>query len=311
MTEQMKMITHIRDCDTAPCAATIGSFDGVHLGHRAMLAELREAASAKGLPLTVVTFARHPRLLFDGECEPFLLTTNDEKVLLLEKLGVDRVVMLDFDTCMASMCAERFMRELLTEALGVKLLGVGYDHHFGKPCEGEGFEQYAEYGRVLGVEVIRFSPFDVEGNRVSSTVVRRALAEGDIQAAQSLLGHAYSFSGTVVRGAGIGRKIGFPTANVQLDDEMKLLPSNGVYEVDVNIGGGCYKGVMNIGVKPTVCDRMLRSIEVHIMDFCGDVYGERIIVELVRRLRGEVNFGSVDALKLQIGVDVARVKRGI
>ena len=307
----MEIITDIHRCSSVPCAATIGSFDGVHLGHKAMIAELREAAAAEGLPLTVVTFARHPRLLFDGECEPFMLTTGDEKLALLEKLGVDRVVMLDFDSCMASMCAQRFMREVLVEALGVRLLGVGYDHHFGKPCEGEGFEQYVAYGKELGVEVMRLSPFAIEGGKVSSTVVRRALAAGDMEAARAVLGHGYLFGGKVVKGAGIGRGLGFPTANVQLDDEMKLLPSNGVYEVNAVLDGCYYKGVMNIGVNPTVCDRMLRSIEVHLIDFGADIYGRKIVVEPLRRLRGEVNFGSIEALKQQIGLDVERVKLGI
>ena len=130
----MEIITDIRNFKKRPCAATIGSFDGLHLGHRAMIAQLREAAAKRRLPLVVVTFARHPRLLFDGECEPFLLTLNSEKEPIFEELGVDTLVLLDFDTCMASMCAERFMREVLVDALGVKLLGVGYDHHFGKHC---------------------------------------------------------------------------------------------------------------------------------------------------------------------------------
>lgn len=307
----MEIITDIRECHGTGCAATIGSFDGVHLGHRAMIAELREAAIAEGLPLTVLTFARHPRLLFDGECESFLLTTNSEKAALLQQMGVDRMVLLDFDSCMAAMCAERFMREVLADALGVKLLGVGYDHHFGKPCEGEGFEHYAAYGKELGIEVMRLSPFTIEGNKVSSTVVRRALGIGDMATANALLGHAYSFSGTVIKGAGIGRGIGFPTANIQPDDEMKLLPSNGVYEVDASLGGERHKGVMNIGTNPTVSDRMLRSVEVHLLDFSGDIYGAGITIEPVRRLRGEVNFGSIEVLKLQIGVDVARVRRGI
>ena len=307
----MKIITDIKEGATAHCAATIGSFDGVHLGHQAMIAELRKAADREGLPLTVVTFARHPRLLFDKECEPFLLTTESEKMAAFETLGVDQVVLLDFDNGMASMCAERFMREVLVDALRVKFLGVGYDHHFGKPCEGEGFEQYVAYGKALGVEVVRLSPFSHEGNKVSSSVVRRALSDGDIATANALLGHAYSFSGRVVNGAGIGRGLGFPTANIELFDSKKLLPSNGVYEVDAELGDQSYKGVMNIGVNPTVSDRMQRSIEVHLLDFSGDIYGKEMTVTPHRRLRGEVSFNSIDALKLQISVDVARVRRGI
>lgn len=307
----MNIVTEINDFDRTPCVATIGSFDGVHLGHKAMLAELRKAADAKGLPLMVVTFARHPRLLFDGECEPFLLTSSREKLALLESMGVDYAVLLDFDTCMAAMCAERFMNEVLAGALGIKVLGVGYDHHFGKPCEGEGVEQYAIYGKNAGIEVLPLSPFVIDGAKVSSTVVRRALSAGDVCTAERLLGRGYSLCGTVVRGAGIGRGIGFPTANIMLEDEFKMLPLDGVYEVDASIGGECYKGVMNIGVKPTVSREMLRTIEVHLIDYSGDAYGKEIKVALVRRLRGELAFDNVQALKLQIGVDVARVKRGI
>lgn len=307
----MNTVIDIDNFDRTPCVATIGSFDGVHLGHKAMLAQLRDAADARCLPLMVVTFARHPRLLFDGECEPFLLTSSREKLALLESLGVDYAVMLDFDTCMAAMSAERFMNEVLAGALGVKVLGVGYDHHFGKPCEGEGLEQYAMYGKNAGIEVLSLSPFVVDGEKVSSTVVRRALSAGDVQAAERLLGRGYSLSGTVVRGAGIGHGIGFPTANIMLEDEFKMLPLDGVYEVGACIGCEWYKGVMNIGVKPTVSREMLRTIEVHLIDYGGDAYGKGINVTLVRRLRGELAFNDVQALKLQIGVDVARVKRGI
>lgn len=307
----MEIINDIRDFVKRPCAATVGSFDGVHLGHRAMIAELRKVADERGLPLVAVTFARHPRLLFDGSCKPFLLTQNGEKESLFSELGVDVLVKLDFDTCMASMCAERFMREVLVDTLGVKLLGVGYDHRFGKPCEGECLEQYVSFGNALGVEVIGLSPFTLDGNKVSSTVVRKALAAGDVAQANSLLGYNYRLTGCVVTGAGIGRGLGFPTANVQLGDEMKMLPLDGVYEVDILHGGERLKGVMNIGVKPTIGENMLRTIEVHIIDFSADLYGQVITVELVRRLRGELQFANVQALKLQIGVDVERVKRGV
>lgn len=276
-----------------------------------MIAELRKVADERGLPLVAVTFASHPRLLFDGSCEPFLLAQNGEKESLFSELGVDVLVKLDFDTCMASMCAERFMREVLVDTLGVKLLGVGYDHRFGKPCEGECLEQYVSFGNALGVEVIGLSPFTLDGNKVSSTVVRKALAAGDVAQANSLLGYNYRLTGCVVTGAGIGRGLGFPTANVQLGDEMKMLPLDGVYEVDILHGGERLKGVMNIGVKPTIGENMLRTIEVHIIDFSADLYGQVITVELVRRLRGELQFANVQALKLQIGVDVERVKRGV
>ena len=306
----MQIVTDILQYDKKPCAATIGSFDGVHRGHVAMLGELRAAAEAKELPLMVVTFVRHPRMLFSEACEPFLLTPMAAKLQLLEAAGVDICVLLDFGREMAAMSAARFMKEVLVERLGVQLLAVGYDHHFGKPAPGEGLEQYVAIGKKMGVEVFGAQPFMVGDVAVSSTAVRRALAAGDVTLAESLSGHPYTLSGTVVHGAGIGRQLGFPTANISLADKMQMLPLDGVYEVDVFICGGQYKGVMNIGVKPTVSGKE-RTLEVYILEFAGDIYGKEIAVTFVRRLRGEQNFDNVNALRFQIEVDVARVKRGI
>ena len=293
-----------------PCAATIGSFDGVHRGHLAMLAELRAAAAAKGLPLMVVTFATHPRRLFDKESAPFQLTPSCEKVKLLEAAGVDICVLLDFDHAMAAMTAARFMEEILVERLGVQLLAVGYDHHFGKPAAGEGLEQYIAFGKEQGIEVFGTQPFVVDGIAVSSSAVRCALSAGDVAQAALLLGRNYSLAGTVVHGAGIGRVLGFPTANISPADDEQMLPLDGVYETDVMIDGNAFKGVMNIGVKPTVNGKQ-RTNEVFIIDFEGDLYGKEIAVQFVRRLRGEQVFDNVNALRFQIEVDVARVKRGI
>lgn len=307
----MQLITDISDFDKKPCAATIGSFDGVHTGHIAMLSELRAAAAEKGLPLVVVTFANHPRLLFNSESTPFLLTPGSVREELLASAGVDCCVMLDFDRAMASMSAEHFMREVLVERLGVQLLAVGYDHHFGKPAAGEGLEQYISYGRKYGVEVFGTKPFAVGDTIVSSSAVRRALSAGDVEAAKAFLGRSYALHGIVVHGAGIGRQLGFPTANISLPDAMQLLPADGVYEVDVTLDGDNYKGVMNIGRKPTVASGKERTLEVHIIGFEGDIYGRPVTVEFVRRLRGEQSFVNIDALRFQIEVDVARVKRGI
>lgn len=306
----MQIITDITKYDKTPCAATIGSFDGVHRGHLAMLAELRAAAAAKGLPLMVVTFATHPRRLFDKDSAPFQLTPSCEKVKLLEAAGVDICVLLDFDHAMAAMTAARFMEEILVERLGVQLLAVGYDHHFGKPAAGEGLEQYIAFGKEQGIEVFGTQPFVVDGMAVSSSAVRRALSAGDVAQAALLLGRNYSLAGTVVHGAGIGRVLGFPTANISPADDEQMLPLDGVYETDVMIDGNAFKGVMNIGVKPTV-NGTQRTNEVFIIDFEGDLYGKEIAVQFVRRLRGEQVFDNVNALRFQIEVDVARVKRGI
>ena len=306
----MQIVTDYSQYDKKPCAATIGAFDGVHKGHTARLGELRAAADAKGLPLMVVTFARHPRMLFCDACTPFLLTPVAAKLQQLEAAGVDICVLLDFDREMAAMSAIRFMKDVLVERLGVLLLAVGYDHHFGKPTPGEGLEQYIAFGKELGVEVFGTQPFIVDGMAVSSSAVRRALTDGDVVLASRLLGYDYTLTGAVVHGAGIGRQLGFPTANISLADGMQMLPADGVYETDVLICGEQYKGVMNIGVKPTVSGKE-RTIEVYIMDFEGDIYGKDISVSFARRLRGEQSFDSIDALRFQIEVDVARVKRGI
>lgn len=304
----MEIITDINDFKALPCAATIGSFDGVHQGHRVMLVELQSRAAELGLPVMVVTFARHPRTLFASACEPFLLSTNAEKTTMLEACGIDYCVMLDFDADVAAMSAERFMKEILSERLGVKLLCVGYDHHFGKPKAGEGFEQYAEYGKALGMELFMASPFDVDGLTVSSSKVRRALSQGDVVLANSLLGFDYSFKGSVVHGAAIGRSLGFPTANLLLDDAMKLLPADGVYAVRMFFDGEEYKGIMNIGVKPTIGENLARTVEVHVLDFSGDLYGKEVVVSLLCRVRGEMTFENVDALRCRISSDVEFVR---
>ena len=305
----MKIITDIDKIKTTPCAATIGSFDGVHLGHRAVLGELQARAAERGLPTVVITFARHPRLLFDAHRSSFLLSDNREKVALLESSGADYCVMLNFDAEMASMSAEQFMKDILCEKLGVKLLCVGYDHHFGKPRTDEGFEQYAEYGRALGMELFMASPFFMDDIAVSSSKVRRALSAGDISLAKMLLGYDYSFSGSVTHGAGIGRSLGFPTANILLHDEMKLLPADGVYAVRLFFDGKEYKGIMNIGVKPTIGENLARTVEVHVLDFSGDLYGKDVVVSLLCRVRGEMTFESVDALRSQISSDVESVRK--
>lgn len=304
----MDIITDINQIKALPCAATIGSFDGVHLGHRAMLEELRTRAMEQGLPVMVVTFARHPRMLFSETSEPFLLSVNDEKVALLDVCGVDYCVMLEFDADMAAMSAERFMKEILSERLGVKLLCVGYDHHFGKPRAGEGFEQYAEYGKALGMDLFMALPYDVAGSPVSSSKVRRALAAGEISLANTMLGYNYSFAGAVVHGAGIGRSLGFPTANILVHDYMKLLPADGVYAVRISCDGNEYMGVMNIGVKPTIGENLRRTIEVYIIDFSGDLYGKDVKVSLLCRIRGEMAFENVEALRCQISRDVEFVR---
>lgn len=307
----MKIINNINNYAATPCVATIGSFDGVHRGHKALLAELCKKAKEQGLPVAVITFAKHPRELFKKETEPFLLSSSGEKTALFKKTGIDLLVQLDFNLAMAAMSAKEFMEKILVEKLAVKILAIGHDHHFGTPQNNEGINDYIGYGKELGIEVFQAAQFEADGEKICSSTARRALKEGDLPLARKILGYDYTISGIVVRGAGIGRQLGFPTANIELDNAMKLLPQDGVYEVEISIRGESYEGVMNIGVKPTIAKDLRRTIEVYIIDFNGDIYGEKAEVKVMRRLRGELNFDNINALKFQIEVDVARVRRKI
>ncbi len=304
----MDIIYDLNDICREPTAATIGSFDGVHRGHVAMIEETRRRASALGLPVTLITFATHPRMIFDTEPQPFLLSSPSVRMERLAATGVERCVVLDFNRELAAMTAREFMHEILAKHLNVKLLVLGYDHRFGRPVEGENSEAYIGYGRESGIEVVRAARYDEAGLKVSSSQVRRALAVGDVESAAMLLGYRYSINGSVVHGAALGRKLGFPTANIELEEPMQLLPLNGVYEVQAMVGSKRYKGVMNVGVKPTVTGCGKRSVELFILDFNGDLYGCNICAEFVRRLREERHFSSLDELKAQIIKDVEAVR---
>lgn len=302
----MEILTSLDNMKGGPVAVTIGSFDGVHRGHRAMVAEARALADERGLPLMVVTFARHPRLLFSEGCAPFLLTDTDEKLSLLASAGVERCLLLPFDLQMASLSARDFMQQVLKDKMNVAMLAVGYDHHFGSPASGEGIEQYIQYGKELSMEVVQMHRYAPDGDAVSSSKIRGALTAGDMQRAELLLGRTYSFVGSVVQGAALGRRLGFPTANISLAEPLRMLPLDGVYECRIDVRAQSYKGVMNIGCKPTINNKE-RTIEVFIIDFNGDIYGEKVRVEVLRRLRGERRFAGLDELRAQIELDVRAV----
>ena len=279
--------------------ATIGFFDGVHLGHNYLLEQLKLEALYRNMQSVVVTFANHPRLFFDPNCGLKQLTLSDEKVTLLKQKGVDEVVMLQFDEHLSKLTSREFM-QLLVEKHGVKLLLMGYDHRFGSD-RGTSFDAYIEYGRQLGLEVKRCDGFSESEVMVSSSKVRRALDLWDIPLANKLLGYKYFLKGRVVEGQKIGRQIGFPTANLEVDP-LKLIPSNGVYVVDVEVEGVEYRGVLNIGTRPTVSSDQ-RTIEVHIINFTGNLYGKEIELKFLRFLRHEQRFSSLDDLREQIRKD--------
>jgi riboflavin kinase/FMN adenylyltransferase len=279
--------------------ATIGFFDGVHLGHNYLLEQLKSEAQQRDMQSMVVSFANHPRLFFDPNCGLKQLTLSDEKVTLLKQNGVDEVIMLHFDEHLSKLTSCEFM-QLLVEKYEVKLLLMGYDHRFGSD-RGTSFDEYIEYGSQLGLEIKRCDGFSESEVMVSSSKVRRALELWDIPLANKLLGYKYFLKGRVVDGKKIGRQIGFPTANLEVDP-LKLIPSDGVYVVDVEVEGVEYRGVLNIGTRPTVSGDQ-RTIEVHIINFTGNLYGKEIELKFLRFLRHEQRFSSLDDLREQIRKD--------
>ena len=304
----MEIIHDIYNIDAVPTVATIGSFDGIHRGHVAMIEETKLRAAKLGLPVTLVTFSGHPRLLFDSAQSPFLLSSQQVRMERLAATGVERCVVLDFNRELATMTAREFMSEILAKRLNVKLLVLGYDHRFGRPEPEVNADTYISYGKELGIDVVRAARYNEEGMKVSSSQVRRALAVGDVETSAQLLGYRYTLRGHVVHGAALGRKLGFPTANIEPDEPMQLLPLNGVYEVTATLEGKQYKGVLNVGTKPTVTGEGHRTVELFIIDFEDNIYGCNIEVSFVRRLREERRFASLDELKAQIAKDVASVK---
>lgn len=297
-------------------AATIGVFDGVHQGHRYLIGNLQKEAARRGLKAMVITFARHPRQVLCPDWHPQLLCTPEEKMALLQQSGADRIEVLPFDAAMARLSAHDFMQQVLQERLGVSLLLTGYDNHFGhrEKAAGhdEGFDDYHRYGQELGIEVVGALPLSRDGLRFSSSLVRRLLAEeGDVATANRCLGRCYSLSGSVVHGEQIGRRLGFPTANLQPADDCKLIPKEGVYAVMATIAGVAdqpLRGMMNIGRRPTFNGRQT-TLEVNLFDFDGDLYGQHLNIAFVARLRDECHFDSAEALVSQMRADKQQVEQ--
>lgn len=287
--------------------ATIGFFDGVHRGHQAVMARLRQMAAESRMESMAITFDRHPRQVVDPSYVPPLITPAAEKIGLLRSLGIDRVEVLAFDSRMAGLTARDFMQHVLRDRLGVRRLLIGYDNRFGHN-RAEGFADYVRYGRELGIDVVQNTPTDVDGMRVSSSLVRRLLAEGDTVTAATCLGRPFAIAGSVRHGFEEGRKMGFPTANIQPDCPQQLLPADGVYATRLSMGGQTWlAAVTNIGTNPTF-QRRDTTIETHILDFGGDIYGRQVRIEFGRRLRGEQRFGSPDELRRQIERDCAQAR---
>ena len=283
--------------------ATTGFFDGIHQGHRAVISKVMAEAARLQKKSCVITFWPHPRMVLNKETENlYLLTTLNEKKELLAKIGIDLLYVIPFTTDFAQLSSDDFFKEYLKEKLNVAKLIVGYDHHFGHD-RGAGYEKIKLLGDRYGVEVEKVEASKLDFVNVSSTKIREAINEGSITLANALLGYIYPLTGKVIEGLRIGSKIGYPTANIQIDDPLKLLPGEGVYAVMVTIDGNRYKGMLNIGRNPTVSDDFRIKIEVHIFDFSANIYGKDLKFECIERTRGIEKFNSLEELAQQLKKD--------
>ncbi len=287
---------------------TTGTFDGVHLGHQRILQRLKEVAQREEGQSTLFTFYPHPRMvLHPHDNDLKLLSTQKEKSELLEAAGLDHLVIVPFSRTFSRMHALDFVRDVLVDQLRIHAMVIGYDHRFGRNREGD-ISLLRQLGEAYDFNVEEIPAQEIDHVKVSSTKVRDALLKGEVKQAAELLGHTYALSGVVVKGDQRGRTIGFPTANVGGIDPFKLLPANGVYAVNVTLNDGLFKGMMNIGVRPTIEGAGERTVEVNLFDVDRDLYGEPIAVRLRHRLREEARFDSLDALKAQLLKDRENAK---
>ena len=303
----MKVYYSLDNIKIENAVATVGSFDGIHKGHLKVLDLLKSSAARCQGHTVVVSFDPHPReILFPHENPIGLITSRDEKIALLEKLGIDYLVIIKFDFEFSSLTYDEFVKNILVDKLKIKGLVVGYDHRFGKGREGsyETLEKLScEYDFILQKQEAYQENYKESSVNVSSTKIRDALKNGDIERVNSYLQFPYTISGSVVVGDKIGSSIGFPTANIALDDERKILPCYGVYAVKISLDSNIYKGMLNVGVRPTINHSGEERIEVNIFDFEGDIYMSQIGVEFVKRLRGERRFDSLNELCEQMKLD--------
>lgn len=304
----MQIIHDIPSAVPEPCVATIGFFDGVHRGHRFLIEQVRQIAARQGMRSALITFPVHPRKVMNRDFQPELLTTRDEKLALLAATGVDYCMMLDFTPDISHLTAREFMTGILKERYNVHALVIGHDHRFGHN-RSEGFDDYCRYGEAMGMEIIRAEACVTDGIRVSSSVIRNFLHQGKVEEANRCLGYDYFLDGTVVGGYQVGRKIGFPTANLRVDDPDKLVPVDGVYAVRVTFDGKMHDGMLSIGNRPTIGNGPERSIEVNIFDFHSDIYDKFIRLSFVHYLRPQLKFDTVDELVGQIRQDQADIER--
>ena len=297
----MNIYTHTSNYPKQKSVITIGTFDGVHIGHRKILEKITHSAKDLNCESIVLTFFPHPRMVLQENSSIKLLNTMEEKGKLLQKIGVDNLIIHPFDKEFSQLSAEEFVKKVLVEQLQIQKIIIGYDHRFGRNRTAD-INDLIVFGEKYDFEVEQISAQEIDDIAISSTKIRTALSEGTISLANEYLGYNYFFSGTVIKGNQLGRTIGFPTANIQIKEDYKLIPKNGVYIVKSYLQDELIYGMMNIGNHPTV-NGTNQTIEVHFLNFNEDLYGQEITIELLEFIRDEQKFDSLDALKNQIQKD--------
>lgn len=303
----MIIINNSSDIPSGGLAVTIGFFDGVHLGHRFLIDELKRVATARGLPSAVITFREHPRKVLRADYQPRLLNSFGEKMEHLGAMGVDYCIVPDFTPELSRLSAREFITTVLAEKMHARALLIGYDHRFGHD-RADGFPEYVRYGAACGIEVIEASRFEADGLTVSSSEIRKQLAACHVEEAAHLLTYPYRLKGTIIGGHKVGRKLGFPTANILVDEPCKVIPGTGVYAVWVYIASKRYKGMLYIGNRPTLHNGEDITPEVNIFDFDGDIYNKGITATFMYYIRGDIRFDTLEELREQLVKDKIAVE---
>ena len=284
-----------------PTAVTIGTFDGVHVGHQKIIKRLIDTAENLALKSIVLTFFPHPRMVLQKDSNIKLINTIEERSQILESLGLDYLIIKEFTKAFSRLSAEDYVKQILVDKLQAKKVIIGYDHRFGRNRNAD-ISDLKKYGQLYGFNIEEISVKDIDDVAVSSTKIRNALSEGHISKANSFLGYHFMLTGTVVKGKGLGKQLQYPTANIHIEETHKLIPKRGSYIVNATIKNILYFGMMNIGINPTVSGEK-ETIEVHFFDFNKDIYNQKIQVNLLKRIRNEQRFESLEALQAQLKND--------